>query len=147
MRNKIITILIFSVAFLCIQMGFEVVGKQVEKFNNTELEINIIDGQSDNENVTVTMNIEKYWNDYDAQDNILCGAQYDGDIINSSEMRFHDWTVELHLSEEAKIDSLWNGEYVYEGDILTLTPMDYNIIVEEQNDQTFGFVAISKNLL
>ncbi len=147
MRNKIITILIFSVAFLCIQMGFEVVGKQVEKFNNTELEINIIDGQSDNENVTVTMNIEKYWNDYDAQDNILCGAQYDGDIINSSDMRFHDWTVELHLSEEAKIDSLWNGEYVYEGDILTLTPMDYNIIVEEQNDQTFGFVAISKNLL
>lgn len=147
MRNKIITILIFSVAFLCIQMGFEVVGKQVEKFNNTELEINIIDGQSDNENVTVTMNIEKYWNDYDVQDNILCGAQYDGDIINSSDMRFHDWTVELHLSEEAKIDSLWNGEYVYEGDILTLTPMDYNIIVEEQNNQTFGFVAISKNLL
>ena len=147
MRNKIITILIFSVAFLCIQMGFEVVDKQVEKFNNTELEINIIDGQSDNENVTVTMNIEKYWNDYDAQDNILCGAQYDGDIINSSDMRFHDWTVELHISEEAKIDSLWNGEYVYEGDILTLTPMDYNIIVEEQNDQTFGFVAISKNLL
>lgn len=147
MRKKLIIIAIFSVVFLFIQIGFEVVSKQVDKFNNTEVEINVVDGVSDDEYVSVTMNIAKYWNDYDAQDNILCGAQYDGDIVNTGDMRFHDWKVELYLSEDAKIDSLWNGEYTYEGNVLTLTPMDYNIIVEEQNDQPFGFVAISKNLL
>lgn len=147
MRKKLTIIAIFAVLFLFIQLGFEAVAKQVEKFNNTEVEINIIEGVSDNDNVTVTMSIEKYWNDYDAQDNIVCGAQYDGVIVNTGDMRFHDWKVELLLPEEAKIDSLWNGEYVYGEDILTLTPMDYNIIVEEQNDQPFGFVAISKKLL
>lgn len=147
MKKKISSLLLFAILFLIIQIGFEVVEKQVDIFNNTEVEINVSENKSDNEDVSVSMNIEKYWNDYDAQDNILCGAQYDGVILNTGNKRFHDWRVELHFSEEAKIDSLWNGEYTYEDGVLTLTPMDYNIIVEENNDQPFGFVAISKNLI
>lgn len=147
MKKKLIIPIIFLVSIVLIQIGFIKLEKEVDEFNNTEVEITVKDGESDNEDVTINMTISKHWNDYDASGNIIQGAQYDGAIVNTGKLNFHSWTVVLYMPQEGNIDSLWNGEYVYEGDTLTLTPMDYNGVVEAEKDQPFGFVCVSKNIL
>ncbi len=135
------------VIILVIQFGFIQLKKEVDEFNNTEVEITVEDGESDHENITIDMSISKHWNDFDDDLNIIQGAQYDGVILNNGKYNFHTWTVVLYMPQEGIIDSLWNGEYVYEGDTITITPMDYNGVVEAENDQPFGFVCVSKNIL
>lgn len=147
MKKKLIIPIIFLVIILAIQFGFVQLKKQVDEFNKTEVEITVEDGVSDHENITIDMNITKHWNDFDDDLNIIQGAQYDGVILNSGKYNFHTWTVVLYMPQEGTIDSLWNGEYVYEGDTITITPMDYNGVVEAEKDQPFGFVCISKNIL
>ncbi|MBQ8413243.1 MAG: HD domain-containing protein [Lachnospiraceae bacterium] len=147
MKRKLLMPAIFVVTIILIQIGFIKLEKEVDKFNNTEVEITITDGLSDHKDVTVDMAMTKFWVDHDEENNILRGAQYDGAIKNTGKFNFHSWKVILYMSEEGKIDSLWNGEYVCEGDAITLTPMDYNGVVESEKDQTFGFVCLSKNIL
>lgn len=147
MKKKILTIFIFLLLIFVIQLGFVKLEKEVDEYNKTEVEITVEDGNSNHENITIDMSVSKHWNDYDAAGNIVQGAQYDGAIVNSGKYNFHSWKVVLYMPQEGKIDSLWNGEYVYEGDTLTLTPMDYNGVVEASNDQPFGFVCVSKNIL
>lgn len=149
MKRKFLIPIFFVVSIIFIQLGFVKLEKEVEKFNNTEVEITVEDGNSDDDNVTIDMTISKHWNDYDVDGNIVQGAQYDGAIVNTGKYNFHSWKVVLYMPQEGKIDSLWNGEYVYDNDALTLTltPMDYNGVVESENDQPFGFVCVSKNIL
>lgn len=147
MKKKILTIFIFLLLIFVIQLGFVKLEKEVDEYNKTEVEITVEDGNSNHENITIDMSVSKHWNDYDAAGDIVQGAQYDGAIVNSGKYNFHSWKVVLYMPQEGKIDSLWNGEYVYEGDTLTLTPMDYNGVVEASNDQPFGFVCVSKNIL
>ena len=147
MKRKILIPIVFVVSFIIIQLCFVKLEKEVEEFNDTEVEITVEEGQSDHDDVTIDMTISKHWNDYDPSGNIIQGAQYDGAIVNTGKNNFHSWKVILYMPQEGKIDSLWNGEYVYEGDTLILTPMDYNGVVEAENDQTFGFVCVSKNIL
>lgn len=149
MKRKFLIPIFFVVSIIFIQLGFVKLEKEVEKFNNTEVEITVEDGNSDDDNVTIDMTISKYWNDYDVDGNIVQGAQYDGAIVNTGKYNFHSWKIVLYMPQEGKIDSLWNGEYVYDNDALTLTltPMDYNGVVESENDQPFGFVCVSKNIL
>ncbi len=147
MKRKILIPIVFVVSFIIIQLCFVKLEKEVEEFNDTEVEITVEEGQSDHDDVTIDMTISKHWNDYDSSGNIIQGAQYDGAIVNTGKNNFHSWKVILYMPQEGKIDSLWNGEYVYEGDTLILTPMDYNGVVEAENDQTFGFVCVSKNIL
>ncbi len=147
MKRKYLIPIIFVISIILIQLGFIKLEKEVKEFNDTEVEITVEEGESDHDDVTIDMTISKHWNDYDANGNIVQGAQYDGAIVNDGKFNFHSWKVILYMPQEGKIDSLWNGEYVYEGDMLTLTPMDYNGVVEAENNQTFGFVCVSKNIL
>lgn len=149
MKRKFLIPILFIIAIILIQLGFIKLKKEVKEFNNTEVEITVEDGKSDHDNVTIDMTVAKHWNDYNAAGEIVQGAQYDGAIVNTGKYNFHSWKVVLYLPQETKIDSLWNGEYIYDNDnlTLTLTPMDYNGVVEKENDQPFGFVGVSKNIL
>ena len=147
MKKNLIALSIFVISIILIQLGFVKLEKEVDEFNKTEVEITVEDGASDHKDVTIEMTISKHWSDYDSDGNIVQGAQYDGVIINNGKYNFHTWTVLLYMPQEGNIDSLWNGEYVYEDDKITITPMDYNGVVEAINDQPFGFVCVSKNIL
>ncbi len=147
MKKNIKVGIFFLVVFVLIQIGFGQVHRALEKYNNTEVEINIEDGVSSNESINITMEVTKYWTDYDANKNLLTGAQYDAVVLNTGKYIFKNWKIVVHMPEEGRVDSLWNGEYVVEGDTITLTPMDYNVIVEAGKDQPFGFVCTSKNIL
>ncbi|MBE5943354.1 MAG: HD domain-containing protein [Lachnospiraceae bacterium] len=147
MKKNIKVLVAFAVFFVLIQVGFWQVDKAVEKHNNTQVEIDIVDGKSSHESINMTMEVTKYWTDYDVNKNLLTGAQYDAKILNTGKYVFKDWTIIVYMPDEGVVDSLWNGEYVVEGDTITLTPMDYNVIVEAGKDQPYGFVCTSKNIL
>lgn len=120
---------------------------EVDVFNNTLVEITVKDGKSDHKDITIDMNMSKQWSDTKGLNKRIKGGQYDGSIINNGKFDFHSWKVEINLSEECNIDSLWNGVYTLEGNKLTLTPMDYNGVVEDKDNQPFGFVALSNDFL
>ncbi len=123
------------------------VNKSVEKHNNTQVEININDGESSHENISMTMEVTKSWDDYDEKKHRLAGAQYDAIVYNTGKFDFKNWKIVVNMTEEARVDSLWNGEYQVDGTIITLTPMDYNGVVEAGKDQPFGFVATSQKIM
>lgn len=146
MRKVWIPIL-FVVLILLIQFGFVQLEKEVEEFNNTEVAITIENGISSNDAINITMNVSQYWDEWDKDRNLLVGAQYDGVIVNTGEYEFRDWKIVMDMSQECSIDSLWNGVHTYEDDTLIITPMDYNTVVEPEDEQTYGFVSVSKHLL
>ncbi|MBQ8148151.1 MAG: HD domain-containing protein [Lachnospiraceae bacterium] len=145
--KKIWIPILFVVLILLIQFGFVQLEKEVEEFNNTEVAITIENGISSNDAINITMDISQQWNDWDENRDPIVGAQYDGVIMNTGEYVFRDWKLVLDMPQEGNIDSLWNGVHTYEGDTLTITPMDYNIEVEPNDQQTYGFICISKQLL
>ena len=55
MKKNIIVTILFVAIFILIQFGFWRVEKAVEKYNNTQVEINIKDGVSSHENINITM--------------------------------------------------------------------------------------------
>lgn len=147
MKKNIKVTILFVVLFILIQFGFWQVERAVEKSNNTQVKIDIEDGKSSHEDINITMEVSKSWTDYDAKKNALTGAQYDAVILNTGKHVFKNWKIIVHMPAEGRIDSLWNGEYVFDGETITLTPMDYNTIVEAGKDQPFGFVCTANNKL
>ncbi len=145
--KKVIILLMFVLSFLLIQFGFVKLEEQVEKYNNTQVEIHVEDGVSSHNDIALTIDISQQWTDYDTSKNKLIGAQYDVTIANHGKHIFRDWKVVLYMPLEGRVDNLWNGEYTQDGDVLTVTPLDYNTVVEEEDNQPFGFVCISKNVL
>ena len=145
--KKIIAIVtFFIIAFIAIGLGFEYVEKQVEEFNNTPVEIGILGGISENENIHVTMEVSKSWEEQGGRSKIM-GAQYDGVIQNTGEYVLRDWSVTIYLPRSGEVDSLWNGEYTEENNTIVITSLDYNHTVEPGGEQTFGFILMSGAIL
>lgn len=70
------------------------------------------------------------------------GAQYDGVIYNYSDHNIDDWTIELTVPYDSRIDSDWNGIYKMNesGNLLTIKPLSYNNTVVPGGNQTFGMI-------
>ena len=77
------------------------------------------------------------------------GSQYDIYIYNNTDYPFVDWTLQMKVPPEARIDSSWNGEYrEYPGYILikgsesALTMTAYS-----HNNIKIGYVLYTKELM
>lgn len=146
MKKNIAVAAFFAVTYLLIWLGFQSLEKQVEKFNNTPVEIEIMSGISNHESIEIKTTVSKSWEEPSENMAKMNGAQYDGVIYNHGEYPFRDWEIVIYLPRVGVVDSLWNAEYVIEGEQIVLTPMEYNRVVEPGNDQTFGFVMKSPGI-
>lgn len=70
----------------------------------------------------------------------LIGAQYDCVITNNSNFTVYDWTIILSLDENVKIDGSWNGNFAQGGNAVTITPVDYNIVIPPGESIGIGMV-------
>ena len=80
------------------------------------------DGDSKAEGgIFVTVNTNAPW-----QNEKGYGFQCDVKIQNDSSKEYKDWTVKISGFKGAEIENIWNAEYKLNGDILELTPVEYN---------------------
>lgn len=71
---------------------------------------------------------------------IITGAQYDVTFQNDSIKNITEWQIQFVIPQGSKIDSFWSGEYTCEGEIVTVTPLDYNKDILAGDNITFGFI-------
>ena len=62
------------------------------------------------------------------------------DAMKIGERECEHRVLTLELPEGCRIDSSWNGAFVPAGDTLTVTPMDYNMVIEPKHERDIGFV-------
>ncbi len=68
-------------------------------------------------------------------------GQLDAKIINKSSSEIKNWSIELDLTDGAKLDSSWNGNYEENDGRLTITPVEYNGTVPASGELTdIGFI-------
>ena len=101
------------------------------------------------QDVSVWIEVTKYWADKDENGVACFGAQYDGFVENHMRASLMDWTLEIVLPAEARIDSAWNGEYSNENGRITFVPDETLDIAWVNPDATesFGFILYSASVL
>jgi endoglucanase len=50
-------------------------------------------------------------------------------IVNESGNELKDWKIELAIPDGFSVDGSWNGDFETDGNILSITPVDYNEII------------------
>ena len=93
---------------------------------------------------TINLDRSKEWSE--KAHGYLYGMQYDVTVNNHTFAKAYDWEVALTLVEGCHVDSYWNGEVVFENDVLTLTPLEHINDIPAGGQQTFGFVLYSDTL-
>lgn len=142
MRSKK-TLIAFIVAAVLIAAGFLSLYAAVRKQNNTPFTISYNAGNSNRSDVDISMVTNKIWQS--AQFGNQYGAQYDGAIKNNMIGNISDWSLEIKLPYEGcVIDSSWNGTYILDGTIITLTPDEDINLIEQGQERTFGMVLYSR---
>lgn len=58
-------------------------------------------------------------------------GQLDISITNNSDSQIKNWTVEIPVSADLKVESFWNSNCVVENGVLVITPVEYNTTVEK----------------
>ncbi len=142
-KKNVAVMAFFVVTYLLIHLGFQSLENQVEEFNNTPVELELISGKSCEEGIDISTTVSKFWEEPTENMVRMNGAQYDGVIYNNGEYPFRDWQIVVYLPRSGVVDSLWNAEYVVEDERILLTAMDYNSVIEPGGNQTFGFVMKS----
>lgn len=97
------------------------------------------------EEYSVRFEIPKHWSEIAR--GYINGMQYDITFENNTDEKLYDWSVEITVPENCRIDSYWNGELVYEGDTIQFTPLQDIQFVDPQSSRTFGFVMFSQTLM
>ena len=99
------------------------------------------------DSLSLSVTVAKQWDDEQLHPEMPIGAQYDGVLTNGSELAFKNWTAELHLSEELRIDSSWNGDFTVDGSTISFTAVGDPATAPPKGVATFGAVLYSNNLL
>ena len=83
------------------------------------------------------------------EDNGSWGSQYDIYIHNETDFPFVDWTLNMTVPKESRIDSSWNGEYVNNGTTITIRGSSpaFTAIAPAHNNVKLGFVLYTDELL
>ncbi len=76
----------------------------------------------------VTVSSNNNW-----ESNGKISGQLDISITNNSTNQIKNWSIEIPVSEGLKVDSFWNSNCVVEGDVLKITPVEYNSTVEKSS--------------
>ncbi len=147
MIKKIIIPVIFFITIFFIEFGFYRIDKYVDDFNNTEVEISVEDGRAKDVDVAFEVTISKHWNDTDTSGGLVQGAQYDAVIKNKSKFDFHSWRIVIDMTQEVSIDSIWNVSHELQDYKFTFLPYEHTNNVLSNDEQTFGFVGLSKKII
>lgn len=116
----------------------------IYSMHETDLVKNVVVGQ-DCEECSISIEQTKGWSE--EANGYEFGIQYDGNIINTSSTTMTDWSVTIKLPQDTVVDSLWEGVYTYEDNILKIAPLDYNSEIFPGEGRTFGFVVHSNQFL
>ncbi len=145
-KNRYIAaISIFLIALLCF-IGLAV---QIWTDRNKEVFLKIGAEGEKKQDISVWIEVTKFWADYDEMRRPCYGAQYDGFVANHMGAALMDWELEILLPAEARIDSAWNGEYITEEGKILFYPEEELDIAWVQPDATenFGFILYSDKVL
>lgn len=138
-RNKRVYGVLLGV-FLFILAGFVVQEIYLHAVVRRQMKIEC--PESKEAEVSVMLQVSPGWKSGDA-----VGAQYDGIVYNHMPHAFRDWRIELEVPEEAQLDGVWNGAYVKDENVLTITPVDYNREISANAAINFGFIMYYKEVL
>lgn len=97
-----------------------------------------------NRQVTLTMNYSKHWSE-DVH-GYRYGVEYNGIIDNQSDMALLDWVAHIQIPEGCVIDSSWNGDYMLEDNVITVTASEHTRNIPSGQQKNFGFVLYSETL-
>lgn len=142
-------ICIYAVALVLIIAGFigtfiycDKASDKLHTYEFTKDNLNI-----EQDEIFISVNVSKQWDDETLHPDIPIGAQYDGVLTNNSKYRFKNWSAKLIFSEDIYIDSSWNGEFNNNGRELTFVAEGDPANVASKNNATFGAVMYSAQLL
>lgn len=74
------------------------------------------------------------------ENNGMFCAQFDGTIKNTADEAAKDWKVTMDVPEGAVLENSWNGTCTLKGNMLEITPADYNNEIGAGQEITFGFI-------
>lgn len=92
------------------------------------------EGQT-SDNVKLTLNSSNSWEN--GSDKF---TQIDGTVKNNSDKAISGWTVTIPAASGVKVDQNWNCDISVNGGTLTVTPADYNSLVDAGSEGTFGMI-------
>jgi len=132
----------YSLFFILIVLhgiGFLVLNSMVQNNKDKPLSVSELIGKGSNyknKDFYVEMSISKSWVEPDNS----VGAQYDGVFYNNSNNGITDWEIEIEVPLNSYIDSSWNGVYEGKDTLVKITPVDYNMVIEKNSNDSFGYV-------
>lgn len=85
--------------------------------------------------VELTLNSSNSWEN--GNDKFI---QLDGTVKNNSGSAISGWTVTIPAASGVKVDQKWNCDVSVSGGTLTVTPADYNSLVDAGSEGTFGMI-------
>lgn len=65
-------------------------------------------------------------------------------IYNNTQTGVKDWKLDIVYNADITIDNIWSGEEKISGNVLTITPVDYNTEIPAEGNVNFGYnISIS----
>lgn len=138
----------FLVVFLGIMLGFVLLCMRLKYDRNIPVRVVVGAEQENGSEIGITVNVPKFWNDFDKDGNPCIGAEYDILVENRMKWALRDWKMVITLPEEARIDSSWNGEFSMEGNEIFYSPDSHKDIyrIKSKSTESLGMILISENL-
>lgn len=96
------------------------------------------------EGLSLSLSVSKKWVDTSLHASVPIGAQYDGVLINNSDVALRDWKAELVFSNPPEVDSAWNGVFAVENNRLTYTATGENTVIPAHSTASFGAVMYAE---
>lgn len=146
-RNRILKV--FGVLLLGILIGAGALQICVYRDNNRPFTVQLKNQKIEElgHSAAVFVNSSKDWLSEEKGEAYRVGAQYDGIIENHTGKDIKNWKLVIYLPRKGQIDSYWNGTFEMISDRIEIEPLEYNKEIINGEDQSFGFVLYSGEVL
>jgi len=81
----------------------------------------------------------------DANNSNMAKTQYDIIIHNNLDISLYDWEIEVVIPSSSRLDSSWNGDFVLDRNVLTISSVEYNRILGPHTQTPLGMVITIPN--
>lgn len=79
----------------------------------------------------VTVSIGDQWGDAPS-----CSGKLEFKITNNSDKEIKNWSIQVPVASDTKIESSWNGNFSISDGVMTITPADFNAAVSAGTELT-----------
>lgn len=147
MKKLPISAIVLLLTLVLLLLGTIYLQNKVESDSKNPFTLEFNGGRDDSKYLSVELISTKSWiNDEGTKDENI-GAQYDGLITNGYASDIEDWELVIIMPSEGILDSSWNGEYVLDGNRITLKPDENTKLIPAGESKPFGFIMISEELM